>query len=116
MYQISQSGYHVVPVDGYATDIGRTGGGTNSKTCTVRYDVELNGEKKGQYKLPDDIILNDMIIQDTRDLMDIAENKFPDYFDVVCAWMKKKSREFMYMEQGDWQSFFGMIFHRMLKS
>lgn len=92
LYQISQSGYHVVPVDGYATDIGRTGGGTNSKTCTVRHDVELNGEKKEQYKLPDDIILNDMIIQDTRDLMDIAENKFPDYFDVLCAWMKVYQR------------------------
>lgn len=88
LYQISRLGYHVVPVDGYATDIGRKGGGTNSKTCTVRHDVELNGKRKDKYNLPDDIILNDAIIQDTTDLMDIAENKFPSYFDTVCAWMK----------------------------
>ncbi len=88
LHQINQEGYHIAPVDGYATDIGRSGGGTNTVNCTYRYDIELNGRKKEKYNLPEDIFIEDEIIQETKSLMDIAENKFQKYFDILCMWMR----------------------------
>lgn len=88
LYQINQYGYHIIPVKGYAIDIGRRGGGTNTKTCITRYDIELDGEKKEIYNLPNDIIFNSLIMEDTKDLMDVADNKFQNYFDILCDWMR----------------------------
>lgn len=88
LHQINHLGYHIAPVDGYATDIGRIGDGTNTTTCTFRYDVELNGRKKEKYNLPENIFVEDDIIQETKNLMDVPENKFQNYFDVLCIWMR----------------------------
>lgn len=88
LHQINREGYHVAPVDGYATDIGRSGGGTNTVVCTYRYDVELNGKKKEKYNLPEDIFVDEGIIQETKALMDKVENKFQKYFDILCMWMR----------------------------
>lgn len=88
LHQINRLGFHIIPVKEYAIDIGRNGGGTNSKGLTTRYNTELTGEKKEGYKLPDDIIINDDIVQDTMDLFYVSDNKFENYFDILCNWMK----------------------------
>lgn len=92
MYQINQLGFHIIPTKGYAVDIGREGSGTNSKSKIVRYDIELDGKVKESYKLPDDIVINDAIVQDTKDLVSVSDDKFFVYFDVLCTWMKLYQR------------------------
>ncbi len=92
MYQINQLGFHIIPTKGYAVDIGREGSGTNSKSKIVRYDIELDGIDKVNYKLPDNIIINDDIMQDTKDLVSVSDDKFFVYFDVLCTWMKLYQR------------------------
>lgn len=88
LYQINQLGFHVIPSNGYVKPIGQDGSGTNTICETSRYNIEMNGEKKEVYELPDDIIIDDAITQDTVDLYSVAHNKFLSYFDVLCMWMK----------------------------
>lgn len=88
LYQINQLGFHVIPSNGYVEPIGQDGSGTNTICETSRYNIEMNGEKKEVYELPDDIIIDDAITQDTVDLYNVAHNKFLSYFDVLCMWMK----------------------------
>lgn len=88
IYMINQKGYHVIPAKGYATDVGRGGDGTNTTNCTYRYDVMLDGRQKESYYLPKDVFVDGEIKRDTKDLMNIAENKFQCYFDILCMWMQ----------------------------
>lgn len=88
LYQISCRGYHAIPTKGYAVDMGRTGGGENTKSAILRYDIALDGTKKENYRIPDSVFLDEDIVKDTRDLMNIANNKFQNYFDILCEWMK----------------------------
>lgn len=88
VYQINNLGYHMIPTKGYAMDIGRSGDGTNTTGSTIRYDIELDGEKKEQYNLPQDIYIDQTIVEDSRDLFKIADNKMNCYFDILCMWMR----------------------------
>ena len=93
LYQINHLGVHVIPVHGYAVDIGRNGNGTNTKTKVVRYNINLDGKKKEKYNLPEDVIISEEILQDTKNLMDKADNKFQQYFDILCKWIKLYQRK-----------------------
>ena len=53
-----------------------------------RYDIELDGKKKDKYELPDDILLDENIVNDTKRLMDVPDCKFQCYFEILCKWMK----------------------------
>ncbi len=88
LYQINCLGYHVIPVKGYAVDIGRDGSGTNTVAKISRYDIELDGKKKDKYELPDGILLDENIVNDTKRLMDVPDCKFQCYFEILCKWMK----------------------------
>lgn len=88
LYQINNLGMHIIPVDGYAKDIGREGGGTNTKVKTIRYDTELNGKAKKEYKFPDEIVIDKFIVQDTKNLMDVVDDKFFSYFNILCTWLE----------------------------
>lgn len=88
LHQINNLGIHVIPVEGYAIDIGRYGNGTNTKVKIIRYDTELNGKVKKEYKFPNEIMVDKLIVEDTQDLVNVADDKFLNYFDVLCMWMK----------------------------
>lgn len=88
LHVTNHEGYHAIPTLGYATDIGREGGGTNTIDSMYRYDVGLGGRAKEDYNLPDEVFVDADIRQNTNALMDIAENKLQCYFDILCMWMR----------------------------
>lgn len=102
LYQINRMGYHVIPVKGYARDIGRDGTGTNTTHRIYRYDIELDGRKKEKYLLPDEIFVDKAIIHDTNDLVHIPkpEDKYKSYVDILVKWMT------IYRNGGTIQSYF----------
>lgn len=86
--QTNAKSYQIIPVRGYAKDIGRDGTGTNSKGATKRYEIALDGIQKERYTLPDDIVLDSRIIEDTLDLRNSAGNKFQSYFIILSQWVE----------------------------
>lgn len=92
LHQVNNRGYHVVPVKGYAIDIGRTGGGTNSTESSVRNNCELDGEKKEKYDLPQEIFTVPEIVENIKSLLDIVNDKMEIYFDILCMWMRLYQR------------------------
>lgn len=88
LYQINSLGYHIIPTKGYAVDIGRTGDGTNTTSSIIRYNIMLDGKKKERYNLPGEISINNDIAEDTKNLVNIPENKMQSYFNILCVWMR----------------------------
>ncbi len=84
-------GYHVIPVKkGYAVDIGRDG--MRNKYSGKRYRakdiVNLMGRKKINMSYQMNILLDENIVNDTKDLMDVPRfAKFQCYFSEMYMWV-----------------------------
>ncbi|WP_251208680.1 phospholipase C/P1 nuclease family protein [Acetatifactor aquisgranensis] len=91
LYQIDSGCYHIAPKRNLATDIGRRGNGTNSTTATHRYEVPLY-TKKGEWKFPQDIYLDERITEDVRRLYSSgsAEKRYKNYNDILSKWLGLK--------------------------
>lgn len=89
LHQIDHLAFHAIPVLGYAKDIGRDGTGTNTTHEICRYDIALDGNKKEQYRLPEEAILDEHIVEDTMDIFRSGD-KFLTYFNILCDWVKLK--------------------------
>ena len=89
LYQAYKKGYHIIPVNPVAIDIGRDGTGTNTVTQTHKYDAELSHTANYFWKLPDEVYLDDRITHDTKALMDLVSkgDKFEAYFRILCKWV-----------------------------
>lgn len=87
LHQIDQMAFHLIPVAGYAKDIGRDGTGTNTTSIICRYDTELDGKPKQEFELPDDTVLWEEIINDTADLFTVSDNRYFVYYNILSQWL-----------------------------
>lgn len=90
LHQVNKKGYHIIPTDVYAEDIGRDGTGTNTKTETHLYDVDscLSVKKKKEWRFPPNYYIDERLTKDTLALMDCLpdkeRNKF--YKNILKKW------------------------------
>lgn len=91
LLQIDRKGVQVLPCNQLVKDIGRMGGGTNSRELSYRYEVELYKEKIESWNLPDNIIINDNIIDYMKKKVTIPsrEDRLKSYYDLLLCWVKR---------------------------
>ncbi len=77
LHQVNKKGYHIIPVDVYAEDIGRDGTGTNTTMETHLYDTEcdFSVKKKKDWKFPPNYYVDDRLTNDTLALMNCLSSK-----------------------------------------
>ncbi|GEM_PF-797276 len=91
LYQVNRLSFQVIPCKAYAKDIGRDGTGTNTVSVTYRYDTELEGKAKKQFDLPEQVVLDQRIVEDTVAVANIPymEDTFRYYYNLFGEWIKK---------------------------
>lgn len=90
LHQINHEAYHLMPVLEYAKDMGRIGGGTNTVSETYRFETVLNGIKKEQFALPDEVVLDERITSDICEVVSIGLGRDKYYYDVLSDWFLKQ--------------------------
>lgn len=90
LYQANRKGYHIIPTDVYAEDIGRDGTGTNTKTETHLYDIDscLSVKKEDEWRFPPDYYIDARLTEDTLALMDRLSDKEKNKFykNILKKW------------------------------
>lgn len=91
LHQIFNNGYHIIPKRNYAVDIGRDGTGTNTRSATSRYDIEINEIDCKELTLPEEIYLDNRILHDTKNLFATVtpEKRLKSYYEILLSWINR---------------------------
>lgn len=89
LMQIKYAGVCALPCKELASDIGHSGGGTNSKDLTYRFDVTLSTERIDQWNIPKAIIMNEEIIESIRKKLTWPTLlvKYKYYYSLLTSWI-----------------------------
>ncbi len=90
LYQVKLKSYQVIPSIGLAKDIGREGGGTNSKHKHHRYAASFNDERLSEYSFPREVVIDQRIVEDTLAVLNLTKQTelYNFYNDLYYNWIR----------------------------